>query len=269
MRNLITLMLAVFVFGSTLNSQAQSKGQLKRYDVKSAIVKYKIHSFGKIVFKKVDERSEKTLAFVDYGAKEVQEEVATQTKKEKHSLTILDNGVVYDVDFKKKKITKTTDAMSQMHMEEGKDMGQTGEDMLKAMGGKKVGTDEVLGYECDVWEHSTGKMWLYKGIPLKSEILILGLTTFETATSAEFNVSVSDDYFELPDYKIEDLTEQMNQMNGDDGASDEQMQDMRNMSYEEFKATMKKNDPESYEEMSEEELQTSYKMMKMYSGGGK
>ena len=74
---------------------------------------------------------------MDFGAKESQEEIATKSKDVTHTLSILDNGLVYSVDFKKKEITKTTDAMSQIHMEQDKDMGKTGEDMLIAMGGKK------------------------------------------------------------------------------------------------------------------------------------
>ncbi len=269
MKNIISIFVALLLIGSPIAIPKQADGKLKRYNTKSAIIKYKIHTFGKIMFKKVDKHSEKTLAFVDYGAKEVQEEVATKSKDVTHTLSLLDNGVVYSVDFKKKEITKTTDAMSQIHMEQDKDMGQTGEDMLIAMGGKKVGTDEFLGYDCDVWKVPMGTMWVYDGIPLKSEMVVLGVTTFEEATSIELNVDVSDDYFKLPDFKIIDLTEEMDYSGASDGPSEESMEKMKNMSYEEYKAMMKKNDPESYENMTEEELQSSYKMMKMYSGGGK
>lgn len=269
MKNIISIFVALLLIGNPIALPNQASGKLKRYNTKSAIIKYKIHTFGKIMFTKVDKHSEKTIAFIEYGAKEVQEEQSVQSKDVTHTLTLLDNGDVYVVDYKMKEITKTTDAMSQIHMEEDKDMAQTGEDMLIAMGGEKVGTDEVLGYECDIWKLSTGTMWIYDGIPLKSEMVVLGITTFEEATSVELNVSVSDDYFKLPDYKIIDMTEQMDFSDTEDGPSQEQKDKMKNMSYEEFKAMMKKNDPEEYESMSEEELQYSYKMMQMYSGGKK
>ena len=264
----IIILIAVAALFS-LNGFAKTAGELKRYEIKSGIIEYKTRTFGKVLFTKIDTRSTKTVAFSNYGAKESQDEISIDNKnKETHTLVVLDNGVTYSVDFKKEQITKTTDAMVMMHMEQNKDMGQTGEEMLIAMGAKKTGTGEVLGYECDIWEVSGGKQWMYKGVVLKIEMVVMGITTLEEATSIKFNVAVAKKYFDLPDFEIIDLTEnEMDYSDADDGPSQEEKEKMKNMTYEEFKAMIKRNDPEGYKEMTEEELQSAYKMMKMYGGG--
>ena len=73
------------------------------------------------------------------------------------------------------------------------------------MGGKKTGTDNVLGYTCDVWEMMGTKQCMYKGIPLRVETDIMGIKNTETATKAEFDISLSKDDFKLPDFPIYDM----------------------------------------------------------------
>lgn len=46
------------------------------------------------------------------------------------------------------------------------DAGETGESILKSMGGG-IGSDKLLGYNCDVWELSGGKQWILKSVMLK------------------------------------------------------------------------------------------------------
>ncbi len=57
----------------------------------------------------------------------------------------------------------------------GESMKQTGKEMMIQMGGKKVGTDKVLGYPCDVWDLMGVKQCMYKGLPLKVESNIMGV----------------------------------------------------------------------------------------------
>jgi len=70
--------------------------------------------------------------------------------------------------------------------------------MLKKMGGKKIGSDKVAGYSCDVWELMGTKQCLYKGIPLKIESDVMGIKSVEIATKAEFSTVTNKD-FKLPD----------------------------------------------------------------------
>ncbi len=87
----------------------------------------------------------------------------------------------------------------------GKNMKESGEAMMLKMGGKKTGTDTVLGYTCDVWNLMGTKQCIYKGIPLKVETNMMGIKNVELATKAEFDISLSKDDFKLPDFPIYDM----------------------------------------------------------------
>ncbi len=65
-----------------------------------------------------------------------------------------------------------------------------------------MGTDKVLGYPCDVWDLMGVKQCMYKGLPLKVESNIMGVRNTEIATKAEFELSLSNDDFKLPDFPI-------------------------------------------------------------------
>jgi len=77
--------------------------------------------------------------------------------------------------------------------------------MLKKMGGKKLGTQKVAGVNCDVWSLMGVKQCLYKGIPLKIESDIMGIKTVEVATKVEFDVSLNDSDFRLPNFDVYQL----------------------------------------------------------------
>jgi len=87
----------------------------------------------------------------------------------------------------------------------GKNIKESGEAMMKKMGGKKLGEAKVLGYTCIVWDLMGTKQCIYKGIPLKIESDIMGMKSTEIATKAEFDIAVSSDDFKLPDYSVYDF----------------------------------------------------------------
>jgi hypothetical protein len=119
----------------------------------------------------------------------------------------MNDGIVYSVDFKKKTIVRMDNPAMAMGalFGGGKNMKQTGEAMLKSMGGKKTGTDKVLGYTCDVWDVMGVKQCIYKGVPLRIESNLMGLKSTEIATKATFDLSLNEDDFKLPDYPLVDM----------------------------------------------------------------
>ena len=208
--------------------------QTKRYEVESGRVNYTISGGGDIMGIKNETHGHKTLYFDDYGNVEVQEteEISTtmgRTEK-RHDLVKIENGMVYSVDFKQKVITKQD--MSQMMND--RDMGKIGKEMLKGMGGKKVGTGEVLGLSCEVWEIMGTKMWIYKGVTLKIESNIMGMIHKEEATEAKFGISIPSDKLKLPDYPTQSMEEmiqrQMTQPGrGGQQPSPEEIKEMQEM----------------------------------------
>ena len=98
------------------------------------------------------------------------------------------------------------------------------------MNATKTGEESVLDYLCEVWETPKIKLWLHKGVMLKSKVKVMGITHTTEATNIQFNISVSDEDFKLPDFPVKTMEEhngntpsQMPQM------TPEQIQQMRDM----------------------------------------
>ena len=204
MKKLLFLSLSI-VFVSTQVLYAKTK----RYEVKSGMVTYTITGGGNIMGIKHEAHGHKTLYFEDYGKVEVQETEETSstmghTEKE-HRLVKIQDGMIYSVDYKRKMITQQN--MSQLMKVNGKDMSKMGKEMLKEMGGKKVGNGKVLGLSCEVWEAKGMKMWIHKGVTLKLENNIMGMTRKEEATEVKFGVSIPSGKLKLPDYPTQSMEE--------------------------------------------------------------
>ena len=189
--------------------------QMKMYDVKSGKIEYEIKGSGEIMGSKMQTVGKKRVIFDAYGAKNLTEEnkiekqtvMGQKNVTKSHTMTYMKNGMTYHVDFDQRRIMRMENmgAGMAMLMGGGKNMNQTGEEMMAKMGGKKIGTDKVLGYTCDVWDLMGIKQCMYKGIPLRVESNMMGIKNTEVATKAEFDISLSDDDFKLPDFPIYDM----------------------------------------------------------------
>ncbi len=185
--------------------------KVKRYTIKSGEVHYKIEGSGDIMGTKMSSSGQKSFYFQDFGGlmmeektvKESMSGLAGNKKETKHSMTKTDQLNVYHVDFNRKRISVSSDPMAAAYL--GKNMGDDAEKTLKGFGGKKIGSDKVLGYSCTVWSLMGGKQCLYKNqIPLWIEMDVMGMKTRETAVSAKFNHRISNKHFTLPDYPREE-----------------------------------------------------------------
>ncbi len=137
------------------------------------------------------------------------------------------------------------------------------EDMMKSAGGKKTGKEKILGYNCDIREVMGSKIWMYKGVPLKTENNMMGTTYINEAVKARFDIEVPDKYFRLPDYPVVDAGAMMNMEAGEDMQRD--LENARKgpvLSYDEFKQKMLTDNPD----MTGNDLKAAYKMYKMAMG---
>ena len=188
---------------------------MQKYDVKSGKIDYSIQANGNIMgMSQVSTVGKKRIIFAEYGIKKLEEEVKVEkqtvmgeTKTHKtHTLMYMNGAVLYKVDFKKKIIYRMKNQGMAMAnaLGSGKNAKETGLAMMKSMGGKKIGTDKVLGYTCDVWDLMGVKQCIYKGIPLKIESNMMGLKSAEVATKAEFDIGISEKSFKLPNFDVYD-----------------------------------------------------------------
>ncbi len=262
---------------TAVGKNSNTETNLKRYAVKSGIIKYKTTINGKVMGQTVSGEGTEELYFKNWGALELKKEDSKKTTKinmfgqkkteveEIHTINKLDNGKSYTVDFKHKVIYLRRDpAMEMMKTFNNGDVESAGKKMLESIGGKKIGNENILGYNCEVWQIPGGKQWIYKGLPLKLEVSMMGIKTINEATSARFNTSVPDKYFELPDYPIQKEEGFRNdaEYSKDKAEMKKNAQKLQKMSYDEYKSMLKKNDPEEYKNMSEKEMKASYRMMK-------
>jgi len=203
---------AVIVIGvSVLFAGANS---LKKYDIKSGKIEYKISGSGNIMgMGKMKVIGKSRLIFDNFGAIELDEESKVEQtsvmgnvqNQKSHTLTLQKDGTLYNVDFARKRVVKSALPASGMVKASGKSAKELGLDMLKQMGGKKTGTSKVLGYPCDIWELMGTKQCIYKGITLSSTTNMMGIKLKKIATKAQFNIDIDKSSFKLPNYKVTDM----------------------------------------------------------------
>ena len=268
--------LLIILCATLVSCTGNGQKVLKRYQIKSGVVELESTITGKAMGTTISGTGSESLYFKNWGAVEVKEEESSQTTttsifgnkntdtSKTHTMYKLDDGESYSVDFERKEIRKTNDMAMEMTkmFQKDADAGKVGKELLESMGGKLLGSEVVLGYECEIWDLMGIKQWLYKGVLLKSEASIAGITTTKVATSAKFNNSVPEARFELPDFPV---IEEESFMDNEsfDVDMDEMQKDMdriKGMSYEDWKKMATANDPEM-QTMSEEELKQMYNMM--------
>lgn len=291
MKKIVTIIGAMLVafgcFGSekeniilVQDDLASQDSKLKRYEVQSGSVTYESIIEGKVLGSTINGKGTSELYFKDWGAIELIEERETKTTVTKvfgkessqsesvHNLSKLENGKAFYVDFERKEIRTQKDmAMESIQTFGNGDANQTGKDLFTSMGGEKIGSEKVLGYECEIWSLMGTKQWIYKGVPLKVEASVMGVRTVKKAVSAEFNKTIDDSRFKLPDFKIVDQdnyegNDFYEETEEDKIEMKKQAQQMKDMTYEEYKEMLLKEDEEA-REMSEEEMKQSYSLFKM------
>ena len=253
--NVLMVMVPVLFFMS--NADAQTK---KRYEVESGEIVY--HT------KSPDGTGTKILKFDQYGMREVtRETIEKNGKVVRDMLTILDNEKAYSVDLLNKTgedMSERINASMQMMQPSDGNYSAMGKDMLKKMGGKMVGHDTFLGKNCEKWNMKMMgdiNLLIWNGIVLRSESKIMGMTILEEAQSVKTGMSFPDSEFQPPDGIRINKNEDSPFSGENMGMDDEDMQkikELQNMSYEDFKKMMKREDPG----LSDEEIKQTYEMMK-------
>ncbi len=188
------------------------QAETKRYEIKSGIIEYTISGGGNMmgIQTQIDGKS-KTL-FKEWGEVELHDETSKSVimgrEEYTHQTTKIDNDKVYIVDYEQKIIHQYDHTM--LVASEYKDLAKSEKEMMLSMGGTKTGEESILGNLCEVWEAKHMKLWLYKGIILKSKVRIMGRTHTTEATNIQFNISVSDEDLKLPDFPIKVIQDNNN-----------------------------------------------------------
>ncbi|CAA6822336.1 MAG: Unknown protein [uncultured Sulfurovum sp.] len=188
-----------------------TKPFIKKYAVENAQIDYKITGSMDLMGSTSKTTGSKKLTFSEYGSHELSEvnKVEDQNimgnKKilNTHTLDYIKEATLYKVDFNKKNIQRLKVPALAMMMGAGdEDILAKGQKMMENMGGKQVGMDKILGYDCEVWSLMGTKQCLYKGIPLRVETNIMGVKSLLIATKADFDFSIDKNIYKLPKFPI-------------------------------------------------------------------
>jgi len=191
----LVLIAGTIVLGVSPWSQGASLKTVKPYEIEEGRIEFELSGMTK---------GSEVLEFKDWGRK-----AATRSKhtvsimgmtQETNQLTIIDGEWVYNVDLSKNLATKIKNPFYAHLSEQGsQSLPETGADMMKAMGGKEVGKDTILGKACDWWEiqQLMSKSCIWKGIGLKTIAGPPGMEIIHTAVNIKL-MKIPDSRFSLP-----------------------------------------------------------------------
>jgi len=171
-----------------------------QYETESAKINFEINS----TFNGVTSSLKKHIIFDKHGEEELIEVYSPikdkNNSKQQHTLTYHNGSILYQVDFDKKRIYRSLNYV-------GKPFGIVNrqgsvDEMLKIRGAKKIGTDKVVGKECDVWKNVESTDCIYKGLALRVVQKEGNVTRIESATDINLNMKLTAKDFRLPNFPV-------------------------------------------------------------------
>lgn len=185
-----------------INTAAETTAEAdRRYpELKAAMIKYNVSGMN---------TGTETVYIDDWGRREaIYRKITTKMMGvtiERDSMTLIaENGKwVYNVDLSARTAVKMNQANYKALL------GSSGTNMDKVIGAMKVGTEEVAGKACEVWERNYpySKAWMWKGVALKKDQDVAAMRMITVATDVQENVFIPEDKFVIPpDVKVKSMT---------------------------------------------------------------
>lgn len=188
----ILLIISILI---TVNISAQNK-----YKIKKAHIEYETQAMGMSIVSLLD--------FDNFGSKQVVTAVINMMGMNKTSKVISHDGYIYMLDMEAKSGTKTP-------AEEGEnvknlDFSNISQEMKDKYKIEDLGTEKVSGKSCQVFsienEGAKSKLWVWKNIPLKTEVDQGGVNVVMLAKKIDTNPSFPIGTFDIPtDFTITDM----------------------------------------------------------------
>ncbi|HTL47403.1 MAG TPA: hypothetical protein VL688_05005 [Verrucomicrobiae bacterium] len=180
---------AVFVFTSGFSYAEEPSAQAHRYGLESGVVKYDITGA---------QTGNETVSFDQWGRRESRKTSVNggKNKKGETFLTLFFPDFIYFVDLAKKSGHKWKNNFWDTFPE-----GEYTSEAIQKLGGKKTGTEDILGKTCDVWDIPAAQthLWVWNRIPLKMTRQIQEGEIVSAASALQENVAVPEENFAVPE----------------------------------------------------------------------
>ncbi len=192
----IFLGIVLFVGVSTTPTRGAEIKDIKFFEIEAGRITYTVSGF---------QTGIEIFTWKDYGLRSMRK-VESQTefmgvKQENRQITVMDGIWIYTLDPASNTATKMENPIIKGMVEKGDgDIRKAGEEMMRAMGGKVVGKETVLGKPCVLWlneQMMNMKTCVWKGIALKTQGGMAGMEVNQTATDLKIG-KVSDEEVSLP-----------------------------------------------------------------------
>lgn len=193
MKSWIKILPAVLVVMGLMASTADA---MKRYESRSGYIRYE------------GTNGSEELYWDNYGEREARYRNTSVTvfgmTQTDNSVDIIDGDWLYTYKQGESQANKTnyTEVMKQMTGSQQSQPREFSEAMIKQWGGKKIGTERILGKKCEIYQFSMMgdyKVWLYKKtIPLKMEVNAMMVNIVSEAKEFKENARIDSSKFRLP-----------------------------------------------------------------------
>lgn len=172
--------------------------EAKIYLIKSGYIEYELTG---------STTGTKTIWWDNYGEWSYEEEKSVTKMKvfgmtseeKKHTITVSKDGLFWTANMLERTGIKgreiTEDIQEDISDMDEEELEKTGRELFKAMGGKELPPETFLGRKCNVLEIMGAKSYIYKNIPLKSTIDLMGIKANITAIKMEENISIPESKF--------------------------------------------------------------------------
>lgn len=167
----------------------------QRYQIRSGQVEYKI--FG-------NESGSAVVYFKDWGLEEARFAVCRMPVYGlQNMLTLSRKDWVMTMDLDKRVGRKFQNAMMTEYLDPTRKREKVPFDemMMNKLQGERIGTEEILGRPCEIWEIKDAgvRLWYWKWIPLKTVLSVDGYQVVMIAEKLSEDDDIPSAYFQIPE----------------------------------------------------------------------